>query len=651
MIPTTRIARFLTVILVFDELVPGNAGEDKCFMLSQSLHSVKFEEEAVSKRIEQLHAQIASLTESETSEQSALAEHAEKVRQAQQSLKELSADATKAEMSLRVNEQEAENLKMQANETAIHLRSEEKSSIQLKKEIQDFLNGKEAIDSRIRGNELKVQMLVNDIDASNHTARDAWRLFSERLQETVKYLNTTKKLFSEVRRALKSFIITEHTYQESAEALEKTKLSVASAQEMLVSASRKKDEQQIRINRASDKLTNDRVQAVAKKQSLDRLRNDTISKSESLLKRIRSDIIALNKDLNVTETEVGRVTLHRVKDSIADRSPLDISALRESLKESRKMLAREGYINRFSFLQANGTRSHQQATDSLEEDVLLFRDSSKLLSIEEQLKELHSEIIHVQQSWNSSMDSLRSSENELRYLEDIQHLETDALLNETTVLDKIISKISSVEGGLTHLRSHLVDGKRSADAAETAWKDSKRKFDELFSSLVAANSTAVQSFRASQEALEDYHARKAEMSRLKRERSHAIEAEIADEKMSVETENNIASRRQDSAVRSEAIKTLSQRLEEQRKHHTEVMAVISQISRRLEDKLSAYEDENRRLKTEKSEVEDLESTIRGYLSERETINKKLDDEMKVKLALGTKVQELNKQIQSLKCDV
>ena len=633
--------------------ISARSSEDSCFALSQNLHSVKFERDSAAKRIDQLHAQIAGLIEAETADQNSLSDHARVIRGRQQSLSALTVETNNAHVQLHEKELVAESLSNQTKKTLTDLRSLEQLQSKMKQEIQDKINEKESVDTRVRNHELRIQMLDNDIDASNHTALDSWCLFLDRTGKSERELNTTKVIFAEVQRAWKNLAMSERVMASVAEKSEKTRRNLASAQEMLASTTRQRDEQQRQIAIVTNRLESDRVEAFAKTRALEKMRNETMIKSRHGIGRVRNEMASLTLDLKRAETELSN--LHKpasfALDGLNKDLDLNVTSLHESLKESRQLLSREGYSNRFSLLQSNKTTSDPYQTDGLQDDIVMLRDSSKLLSIEEHIKELHAESLMANQSWNASIEALGTSEKELNALGLMETSEVNELIAKTGKLQRMNSEVASIETGLKTLRSTLADELSVEDEAAASLKETKRKYEELFASLVAANSTLHDTFVSSQNAQEEYGHKKIEMRRLRVDKFQSMNQQSRDEQSASELDRAIAVERSKSTNITETTRHLSSELEEQRKKHTEVMAVISQVSHRLEEKLMGYEEESRALRKERSEVEDLEANIRTYLGDRARLNRQLDEEMKGKMSLEIKIQELNRQVQGLKCDV
>ena len=628
---------------------------DSCFVLSQSLHDLKYEHASTLQKIDGVHSRVRSLTESDASDQAKLSERITSLRQNRENIADLALEIKSAEASLKDRKLNADKLSGEINQTLSKLHQAEHQASETREVLQSLLTRHEEIEARIRQNELRSQMLVNDIDAANHTARDAWNSFADLVVKESASMTDAKMLLTQVRSAKQLWDGSSVKLSELSSDLDKLKKTATRIQNTIFTRSQEQAEQQRKLDSASRQAENDRLEAMRMLNGLYKFRNESLLKSEQRMEAIQREIAGLQLELNLTKADLGNHTLPRIhpQEAIVGLD-LNISSLRAEIQDSRRLVSRAGYGGRFSLLQEKPEKSATKAAGSsaaVDEELQYYRDTSKIVSLEEQVKQLEAEGVNADRSFKSGLESAKQSIHELRTLFDRTVVEDGEVQVWRTALRNTTTAIRSIKREMEDVRREIQEKQNLLESTQKLTQDNRSKYEDLLTSFVNANTSLADLVSAAKRSESEYRKKVEEIRKLRREQVKTRKSAGADARELTLADASVVEKRHLLSNLTETTKNLGEHLEDTRRKHTELIAEISQITRRLEDKLGSYEQEVTTSKKLDSEVTDLEADVQRNLGERKRQDGDLDELTKLKFELEDKIQETTHQLTSLRCNV
>jgi hypothetical protein len=643
-----------TLVLVASALVSTDSNSDSCTVLSQSLRDLKYEHASTLQNMSSIHSKLSTLSDTESNDQNSLSERLLNRKQAVVVAEELVHDIKRAQSTLRERKQTAASLNTVVNQTLVQLRESEKRVARIRVDLQELANQKENIEARSRQHELRIQMLINDVDAANHTALDAWSVFTSRVDDAATKLRETKKLLVDVMTAKKEWDKSAEIFGVSSQKVDKIKKDISEVQNTLFMKSQDKSEKRRKFDLITRQAESDRVDSMRKLYEIEKFRNETLLKSKRRIETIHRESESVSAELNATKTGLIKISVSGDDAHKMELAPeLNISSLRAEIQDSRRVLSHAGYANRFSLLQGNTISQPQKdigALDSAEKEALYFRDAARILHLQEQLNHLETEETSVGRSFKSGLNSAHESLKELNELTQKIVAEDSEIEQRRISLHNATLRTRALELNMKELRQNLQENQVEMGNNKKKADESRRKYEDQLAQFISANASLTDTVNGARNSEGDYRQKVGEMRKTKREQANIRKAAKADAYDLYAIETSMGEKRHLLTNLTDSTKNLSDELEEQRKEETEVLADISQITRRLEEKLSAYEQESTKVRKLDIEVTDLESQIQQNLAVRKRLDEELDMNIKRKFELEDKMEETTNQLTSLRCN-
>jgi chromosome segregation ATPase len=625
---------------------------NECSLVSQNIHNLRLQYDDVVNEVIRIHAHLSDLAESGNVVQSQISEKLSLLRQSQSRRDEIAAEAEHARSSLKMREAVAERLSQDINQTTSKLRYNERKLHSLSLEMHETSDSRERLENTIRQEELRIQMLENDLDAGHHTARDSWASYSDRIKQEVIGVKSAKDRLSKLKAANSVWTENSNMLAVTKSEIERLKKRIFDTQEVLYSLSHKKAIEDRRVDSLATVAGESKMNVHAKLRWIDKFRNESIRKVADHISNLTAEMEVVNINLEETEKQISRLPSNLLPTNASRLVDFNVSQLREEVQESRKLLSREGYTNRFSFIDlGSAVRSSSLDVDSHDDILFFYGLSSKALSLKEHLTDLRTELVLSRETLQKNMETLNQSLREVHSLVNATSSANQMLEAERLVLDMTARHIRDIEGELFTARRNLSSKISEGDGLERETKRTKEKYDDAFNQFMSSNASLEEEWKAARNTKQEYATKMAEIKGLKRKGEMLASERNKDERRLSDFDTKLVDERRLYANITAIVQQLSVILEEKRKQHTEVIAEISQISRRLDDRLSVYDEQTAETERLQSETSDLESAIKIHLSERAHETDKLEFQEKTRLQLENDIREANERLKASRCDL
>ena len=646
------------IVLSVEALQPTTVGYDNvtpvtdCLSIIQNIHGLQFDLDASSKRIRDLKGKLDSDTNTETAKESELVERSAALKQSRAIYEGDTRLASSTNNNLRSAESNVTNLTKQINLQASIVHSQEES-IRNTSEIIDSLQSKgEKSESESRKLELSLQMLINDLDTSNKTLADSnaglvqRRLEVSSLAVSVQQLTANSSAQSVLLNSL------EKDNSGTSSSLDKMRRDLADAEQAHFVEEKRLDSTKRALAQQKTGLENARIDRDARYHELLIYTNSTMRDMSAHLKKLQIEKARISHELAANQAIVSQSMSTNGSTSTNTESStfvgVDQDMLRKSIRESKMLLAREGYADRLSFAQLQPDRT----TGSTDVDTAIesLRVRSKILSLKEELRDRSEESFTLDAGLKVAQgkaDSLKNDymaanatvvrdEIRLNLLMSIVQNTTDSVKSLDTVVEQYKPRIANLAA---------IDAAQKQKIA-----DLRSSLSNTHSILVHARASLASSTGLLASATNDKDKKIENLKRMKQEQIDTIQKIKVMDKISADLTSQLALEHQRLELLHENMTQSAAQLEETRRVHMEALAEAAQLTRRLEEKTQHVQESDSELKTEEETIRQLESNIGLILEDRSEVNDKLNSETSVSDAIRKKLDILQSQAVRGKCN-
>ena len=640
----TVVGSTLTELIALPALATAAMYEGECVDLAQRIHSVSYDIDLSSRKIQQLGSQLASYAESESSDEAEMAEHSRTLSLAHKAVNDSRLEAVKVASELSVGQDRAEEYLSQVNRTSLDLKKHQDMSLELRQRKLKLGKEVEEADSRIRRNELKAQMLSNDIDSTNRTLIDSINALNNRRADLAKITAQVSKTEAKIRHKQDEVDRQSKVYQEASSALERSRRQLMSDQQLLSVETHKKEIQERAVSGLKMRLDSENVDISAKRHSLKVLNDTVVNQTIARLAALRDEEGRLQRSSDLEKERIARfrtVVNHSVSESASPRSEdFLIPSLRRSLHQSRAFLSQNGYMDHLSLLQAEPNNE----LDALKAE-------SELLSLQNQMREARDDEFNAEVSLNST---LQAEDVQRRTILDIQSRaakDEREVAIATATLSNISDQVRIMNEGIENLTLLI----RSESAQETsitrAFNAVKTELEVIkaeYKSILASQEAGKKSV-AQQE--KDLQQKRSQLDRQLNEKSATEKVQQISESDRRRVDGDLQRTKNMSEKVDSEMKDFSVLLDKDTTKRTESLAEVAQISRRLEEKTHEYEDALSQEGKELIIVDDLKKSIEKSLLSRRSLEDQLTTETSTRERLELVLRNVRDRMADLKCTV
>ena len=647
-----RIASLIVLVHPSASSTSGTSHEGECFNLAQRIHSAEFDQDISAKRLRALQEKIATAAESESSDESDLSAHVNALKQARKVAAQASTSAARAQSALLGIQETAKSAIDSVNKTTAVLKAKQASLRDLDRELDTLISRKDTVKSTDRKSELRLEMLLNDIDAENRTVTDAIRSRADRAQQVTALTKSLTVLKSKVERAEAAAVVSNGEYHIVADELERSRRALADDQQMLFTANRKRDGQEQKVSELRLQVDNDEVEFATRDHGVQVFRNTTLAQAELRLAQLQDETARVTDELNRTREDVShlkRIQPH-VNGTMEMANMASVDSIRRSLRLSKAFLAKEGYGEKFSLLQAVNQTGRSVVSD-LDTDLNLLRDQSKILSLEDELRSLKEQEVQAREDLESAYGQLRANEAEATKLRQIESAHRRLLTSENQTLVNLTAQISVIDSGISALHDRINAQLAVEQAKKAALKSVEDEKAAAISDLLSANVSLVNARASDTESARVVMEERSALAKLKQEQQNLTTIERAGEVESTQLQTEIGARRNATSALSDQVKSTLARLESEKKAHTEALAEMAQITRRLDDKLHDLEEAQSTVTSDQTAVKELSARIVASQQERSILNTQLAEETQAADVLASKLRVMKNQAAGMKCSL
>jgi len=640
----TVVGSTLTELIALPALATAAMYEGECVDLAQRIHSVSYDIDLSSRKIQQLGSQLASYAESESSDEAEMAEHSRTLSLAHKAVNDSRLEAVKVASELSVGQDRAEEYLSQVNRTSLDLKKHQDMSLELRQRKLKLGKEVEEADSRIRRDELKAQMLSNDIDSTNRTLIDSINALNNRRADLAKITAQVSKTEAKIRHKQDEVDRQSKVYQEASSALERSRRQLMSDQQLLSVETHKKEIQERAVSGLKMRLDSENVDISAKRHSLKVLNDTVVNQTIARLAALRDEEGRLQRSSDLEKERIARfrtVVNHSVSESASPRSEdFLIPSLRRSLHQSRAFLSQNGYMDHLSLLQAEPNNE----LDALKAE-------SELLSLQNQMREARDDEFNAEVSLNST---LQAEDAQRRTILDIQSRaakDEREVAIATATLSNISDQVRIMNEGIENLTLLI----RSESAQETsitrAFNAVKTELEVIkaeYKSILASQEAGKKSV-AQQE--KDLQQKRSQLDRQLNEKSATEKVQQISESDRRRVDGDLQRTKNMSEKVDSEMKEISVLLDKDTTKRTESLAEVAQISRRLEEKTHEYEDALSQEGKELIIVDDLKKSIEKSLLSRRSLEDQLTTETSTRERLELVLRNVRDRMADLKCTV
>jgi chromosome segregation ATPase len=651
----------MTFVTILAALVTGvvKSGDssmshaERCFALTQQLHASQFELESVTKLIKDLKSKVSTLVENEDRDELSLSQESAILFKLRAETAQLIEEANRAKHALSDDEKNSTEFKRLVNQSITRLHSFESQLTYTKSELDESMSLREAKESASRKNELRKQMLVNDIDASNHTISDAYRLVIERAKQRSRALENNKAAHEQIKNERRVVENATASFRSITKQIEEVQRNLTSAQEVLYSQIHHRDQLKSQLDNAQARLDSDYIEEASKLHRLSVLRNTTVSQAYKQIEKLNRDIKSVQDEIETVQhgLNLRQPRTIRNRTSGAHFQPQwNTDGIESALRDSRKFLSEEGYSYRFpSFLEDGPQVEPDVSYNGMH--VIRLKDESRILSLQYELQDLEAARVDANQTLEMALLNLNQSQVELNDVRKVHLSDLQFLHSLSTSMSSATENALTSDRQVRSLRDLL-------DILIKRKEISDRKLNKARQALTRADAH----FAQTNSALKKLHfaeqdARKSLIGKM--EELHALLAERISVLLSVSKGNSelyeldlhIARQRAASINMTEKIRVISDVIEDQRKRHTESVAEVAQVSRRLEDKLRAIVDSEERIRSEDSKIQEQQNSIEASLKERAGMKHALKAAFENHGKLQTMTAKIRLELSSRECNL
>lgn len=628
----------------------GGTSKDDCFAISQTLHSTDFDLNLVNKRINELRDKEAAFHEDERSDERDILQKSRILKKARASVSEESESALNAQRDLKNAETRAATSHHSVNQTTYLIHSVQSQIRNLTELVEGLETTHERVESFMRKMDLRAQMLVNDIDAENRTLVDARLLLDRRMRE-VKSLSTALRQEDSNVRADESALDTvkglERTIDEH---LRQSRQDLAQFQQTLFDTNRKRDSQLRVVGKIRMRVDNDRIGLISRQHALQLFKNTTMLQSKEKLAAVQAEELRITAGLARTNEDLSRLSRIMLHNNVTLQSNevVSLGSLRDSLRESRIFLAKNGYGDRFSLLE-RGNISATGPTDSTDAELEILEEDSNLLSLQGELRVIRYEGKQSREKLQAALDTVHKMEQEIKLA--VKDGSRDELLlgKEQVQLSNITNHTITLARDITDVQIRIDQQMTEATLRREAVGRLTEQRDTTLHKFTALNASFHRAFTAEQEAKLGVAEHSRNLKAQLDEKHNSTASEIASENRLHSLESDITLQKKKIAVLSSTENELLIRLDNQKRANTEAIADVAQISRRLDEKLQRLESFENDLQSEESSIEELKRRFKESLDERTRLSGAISDEIYKREKLESKSREIRKHLIDLGC--
>jgi chromosome segregation ATPase len=496
--------------------------------------------------------------------------------------------------------------------------------------------------------ELKVQMLKNDISAAAQTLHDSEQLLVKHMNRLSHIRAGLNLVTVNETMAIKKLRSAQSEYQVIDTQVERLKRERMDAQTILINAQHDRNEIKQRVEHVKQAIEGDEIELTEANRTLQTFETGVLAGLKSHIRSLHGDKFNTSKLLNETRNEIRR--LHTMNESIKTKSISQDSAksLRDTLRESKLFLAKQGYKDPISLLQSMAPDTLGADVDT---DLRLFRQTSKELALEKRLQDIDSDEMASEGELQQSLLREKGFQNRVAMLVSRENSDKKSLSLELSKLNVSQSQLIMVEGHVATLESDLT--KRVAEEGKLkAAVDAEEREARVFSDKAKAlNNTLESVLTAVEEARLDKETHSSDVKHI-RDDINISEAEIRVLYSNLTRVSSLLKNDQDTLTElNERLLNLSKQAERQERLHTEYMADVAQIGRRIEEKADAITELESSQKSEQASIELLESQIRDRLDKLKGLNEKLREETGVSNSFSRRIVEIKNDLGRMRCKI
>ena len=632
-----------------------DSSDSDCLNVVQHLHGLEFDIDVASKQLSEYKTRLTNLVDTESGYEAELSDksaYLNELRRMYVGDKEL---AVSTQKKLRDTELNITSLSSRINMTSLELRSVESS-------LRNSTAGIDALENRIGENEaesrrleLAVQMMRNDLDTANKTLIDSKRDWAGRKNQVHQLLLSMNAMRLTVFRDNATLAIAQKEHLSTVEVLQKERRFLADAQQAHGTESRKLENLKQHLSEARLRVDNEKIELVAQNRTISSFMNTTVLVSRASLAAAERDIQKISNELVVAKAESANDhgglrgnDSSPVVLSVSPDSPIvDVTAdqLRQSIRESKLLLAREGYGNRFSLLQS------PDAALGVDMEMKLFKNRSKLLSLEEELRERTDEELTIKSSLNTAL--LKSRDLEIGYRN-----ETDIELRDEKLFRDLSVKVQDSVFALSSISNRMAESRvrvANLSKVETVQHEKVSQAASLVSEarlkIERTNATLTNAITTLRNIETEVQTKEIRLTKMIHDYSDMNEHINRLAVGYQEALSNVSDGRHRSEMIETEIATLTTQLEDYRKSHTEALADAAQLTRRLEEKSQHMQESDALLKSTESTIKQMENRISDLLNERAEIQKKLREESGTRRDIVKRVESLKMRGVQMQCNM
>ena len=618
--------------------------EGECVDLAQRVHSLTYDIDVASKKIQQLTSKMTSYAESEGSDEAEMAEHSRTLSISRASLQQFKAQALNVSHSLSVAQERASESQSRVSNTTAALKQHHGDSERLLQHDAELRKELEEVESKIRKNELRSQMLSNDIDSTNKTLNDSEEALKIRKLDLKKAQVRVKDVQSRLDLKQSDIALASKRHQDILSHLERSKRNLANTQQLLLSESHKKEIEERDISSLRMRIDGEQIDIAAKRHSLRILNETVLNQTMARLSTLKDEEARLLNASHATENHM-RSLRFISNHSLTESSPTTsddsvIGSLRQSLRQSRSFLSKNGYVDHLSFL-------------DLEPDLELdsFKSESQLLSMQNQLRETEDEEFNIAATLNSTLADERKQESGISEIQSRASSDEKEMSLMTAALSNITEQVRLIKQAADkvteEIRNETQKEKLSAKQLSSMTLELESIKSEYSSTLKSRDSDQ----KAFGEVQREIERKRGQLAREISEKLRSAKDQDANELNEKRLEGEMHRAKNMSDKVQLQITQLSAQLENETTKRAELLADVAQVSRRLEEKMHDYENAVAQVGKELDIVDNLKQSIQQSLVSRKGLDASLSKETVERESLQRTLRNVKSRMTELKCNV
>jgi len=639
--------RFYTlVIFMIVSVFPVVLSEDDdCFNLVQSLHTLEFDKKSADDNILRISGEIERLRSEESPEEIELSDQSNALAKLSREGQLESTSASNAQIKLKEAENKTALISKNLTESRsnLHHLSYQRTALQMR--LQSLHSQAEVMDDTRHKDELKLQMLKSDLSAGIQTLRDSELTVQKRTDKAKRLMSRVGQLLNDQTNAQKWLQSSNSEYQVILSQLDRLKQERTDTQGVFISGTQ--EEESIRHNVEHDRqiIDSDKIDISTSNRSYETFETGVLAGIKSHLAALRREKMNVSGQLNASGAEVTRLNT-TLKSSI--QVPIDSAvspaSLRESLRESRLFLAKQGYKDPLSLLQ-----SGDWSPERVNTEVQLFKETSKKLALEKKKDDLDSEITSVQSELDSAIGREKRMLEEIYEKQKKQDDEIKSLDSDLVKLNHSQKYLASVKKHVVDLDSQIQEEASVGDKMKNALEEKEKEFNSLESIIRSLNKTLESVQRDLHDAAADHEFHSVQVLQLNKDIS-TTEKELRElDSNMTRASYEIRINQENSTQLAEVIQNTTKQIDSTEREHTEFMADIAQISRRIEEKVDTISEIEGNKKSLQDSVRKLEYSIRQRLNKLSEMNTNLSQEIQVRDGFVRRINDTKSRLNAMRC--